>query len=57
MGRTRAEQLADIEQQIRDDEERLKVLLQEKRGTSLAMPHETEVQSEGPRRRQSLQRC
>lgn len=42
MGRTREEQLVDIEKQIGDDEERLKVLLQEKRGTTLALPHETE---------------
>ena len=42
MGRTREEQLVAIEQQIADDEERLKVLLQEKRGTTLALPHETE---------------
>ena len=40
LGRTRQEQLVDIEQQIKADEERLRVLLSESRGTTLSLPHE-----------------
>ena len=40
LGRTRQEQLVDIAQQIEVDEERLRVLLSESRGTMISLPHE-----------------